>query len=62
MSPLQRRIAVVINSTANLVAQLRQLDQVREQVRKALLSAKRVRRLEAAEREQRTTAAGGGHY
>ena len=59
MSPLQRRIAVVTSSTANLVAQLRELDQVREQVTNALLSAKRVQRLKAAEREQRTTAAGG---
>jgi hypothetical protein len=59
MSPLQRRVTAITNSTANLVAQLRELDQVREQVRKALLSAKRVQRLKAAEREQRTTAAGG---
>jgi len=49
MSPLQRRIAAVTNSTANLVAQLHELDQVREQVRKASLSAKRAQRLKAAE-------------
>src|SRR5215471_14499906 len=49
MSPLQRRIAAVTNSTSNLVVQLRELDQVREQVRKASLSAKRAQRLKAAE-------------
>ena len=41
----QRRIATITNLTANLVAQLRELDQAREQVRKALLSAKRAPRL-----------------
>ena len=35
MSPLQRRIATVTKLTANLVSQLRELDQAREQVRKA---------------------------
>jgi hypothetical protein len=45
MSSLQRRIAFVTNSTPNLVAQLRELDQVRKQVKKALLAAKRVQRL-----------------
>ena len=35
MSSLQRRIAVVIDTTANLVTQLRELDLLREQVRKA---------------------------
>ena len=49
MSPLQRRIAFLTDATADLVAQLRELDQMREQVRKALLAAKRVQRLKAAE-------------
>jgi hypothetical protein len=35
MSSLQRRIAVVIDTTANLVTQLSELDLLREQVRKA---------------------------
>ena len=41
MSSLQRRIAAVTDTTANLVAQLRELDRLREQVRKALLSAQK---------------------
>jgi hypothetical protein len=40
MSSLQRRIAAVTDTTANLITQLRELDQLREQVRKALLSAR----------------------
>jgi len=35
MSSLQRRIAAFIDTTANLVTQLRELDLLREQVRKA---------------------------
>ena len=35
MSSLQRHIAVVTDTTANLIAQLRELDLLREQVRKA---------------------------
>jgi hypothetical protein len=41
MSILQRLIADVSNTTAQLVAQLRELDQLREQVEKAQLSADR---------------------
>jgi hypothetical protein len=41
MSSLQRRIAAVTDTTANLIAQLRELDRLREQVRKALLSARK---------------------
>jgi glutaredoxin 2 len=41
MSPLEQRIAAITNSTANLVARLRELDELREQVK-------------AAERKQRT--------
>ena len=36
MSPLEQRIVAVIDSTANLIALLRELDELREQVRKAL--------------------------
>jgi hypothetical protein len=41
MSPLQQRIAAVTDTTANLIAQLRELDLLRERVREAQLSAKR---------------------
>jgi hypothetical protein len=41
MSSLQRRIAAVTETTANLVAQLRELDRLREEVRIALLSARK---------------------
>jgi hypothetical protein len=41
MSPLQRRISVLSHSTADLIAQLRELDRLREQVRKAQLFSKR---------------------
>ena len=41
MGSLQRRIAAVTDTTANLIAQLRELDRLREQVRKALLSARK---------------------
>ena len=36
MSSIQRRIVAVTDSTAYLVAQLRELDELREQVRRAL--------------------------
>jgi len=41
MSSLQRRLAAVAGTTANLIAQLRELDRLREQVRKAALSARK---------------------
>jgi hypothetical protein len=41
MSPLQQRIAIVSESTANLIAQLRELDLLRERIRKAQLSVKK---------------------
>ena len=41
MSPLQRRIATVSDMTANLIAELRELDRLREQVREALLSVRK---------------------
>ena len=42
MSSLQQRIAAVTHATANLIAQLRELDRLRERVSKAKLSALRV--------------------
>jgi len=42
MSSLQRRIAAVTDTTANLIAQLRELDQLRDQVTKALLSKRKL--------------------
>jgi hypothetical protein len=39
MSSLQQRIATVADTTANLIAQLRELDRLRDQVRDARLSA-----------------------
>jgi hypothetical protein len=42
MNTLQR-LAAITDATANLVAQLRELNQLREQVRKAELSARRSR-------------------
>jgi hypothetical protein len=45
MSPLQQRIAAVTDTTANLIAQLRELELLRERVREAQLSAKREPRL-----------------
>jgi len=41
MSSLQQRIAAVTDTTANLIAQLRELDQLRDQVRKAMLSKRK---------------------
>jgi hypothetical protein len=41
MSSLQRRIAILTGSTAKLVAQLRELERLREQVKKARPPAKR---------------------
>jgi hypothetical protein len=41
MSSLQRIIINVNHSSANLIAQLRELDQLRDQLRKALVSAKK---------------------
>ena len=42
MTPLQQRIAAITDTTANLIAQLRELDSLRERVRKA--QAERQRR------------------
>ena len=52
MSPLRQRIVAITDTTANLIAQLSELEQLREQVRKAL-STKRALRLE---RQHRTGA------
>jgi hypothetical protein len=43
MSSLRRRIAVVTDRAANLIDKLRELDQLRDRVRKARLSARRSR-------------------
>jgi hypothetical protein len=40
MSSIQERIATITDTTSNLVAQLRELDRLRESVRKAELSAR----------------------
>jgi hypothetical protein len=41
MTSLQRRIASLTDTTANLIRQLRELQDLREQIRKARLSVKR---------------------
>ena len=43
MRSLQQRIAAVTNMRANLIARLRELDRLREEVRKAQSSARRLR-------------------
>jgi hypothetical protein len=43
MSALQRRITAVTGTTVHLVAQLRELDELRDKVKKAMLTAKRAR-------------------
>jgi hypothetical protein len=59
MSSLQRRIAAVTDTTANLIAQLRELDRLREQVRKALLSAQKSPQ---PKRRNRSGAIPGSHW
>jgi hypothetical protein len=44
MSFLQQRLAAVTDVTANLIAQLSELNELRERLRKAQLSARRTRR------------------
>ena len=44
MSSLQRRIASVTSITANLIAELSELDRLRDQVREAQLAAQSSRR------------------
>ena len=44
MRSLQQRIAAVTNMRANLIARLRELDRLREEVRKAQSSARGLRR------------------
>jgi DNA-binding protein H-NS len=43
MSNPQRRLVAIADTTANLIAQLRELNELREQVRKAELSARELR-------------------
>jgi hypothetical protein len=50
MHLLQQRLAAVTGATANLVARLCELNQLRERVRKAELSARRTRRTPARKR------------
>jgi LPS O-antigen subunit length determinant protein (WzzB/FepE family) len=50
MNVLQQRIAVVTHTTANLIAQLRELDRLRERVSKAKLSALRSRLIDRRKR------------
>jgi len=40
LSSIQERIATVTDTTSNLIAQLRELDRLRESVRKAQLSTR----------------------
>jgi hypothetical protein len=49
MSPLQWRLEAVTDTTANLIAQLRELEGLRERVRKAEL-ARRSRRVDRRKR------------
>jgi hypothetical protein len=44
MSSLQQRLAAVTDAAANLIAQLCELNELRDRVRKAQLSARRSRR------------------
>jgi hypothetical protein len=44
MGFLQQRLAAVTDVTANLIAQLSELNELRERLRKAQLSARRTRR------------------
>jgi hypothetical protein len=58
---LQRRLASVIDTTANLIAQLRELNQLRERVRKAQLSARRPRRIDNRKRTRAVNRTGGNY-
>lgn len=51
MSSIQRRIAAVTDSATNLIAQLDELDQLREQLRTALLLANSAPRLNRRRRK-----------
>jgi hypothetical protein len=46
MSSLLQRIAAVADTTANLIAQLTELNRLRDRVRKTQLSARRSRRID----------------
>jgi len=52
MSSLQRRIAAITDTTANLIAQLRELDRLREQVRIAAAIRPEIAATETAEWER----------
>jgi hypothetical protein len=53
MSALQRRLAALTDTRANLIAQLRELNRLRDRVRVAHLATRRVRRIEHREIEHR---------
>jgi hypothetical protein len=50
MGSNQERSAAVTDSTTKLIAQLRELDRLREKIRKAQLSAQRYRRIDHRKR------------
>jgi len=50
MSSLQQRLAAITHTTANLIVQLRELDRLRERVRKAQLLARRSRQIDRRKR------------
>ena len=52
MRPLQQRIAAVTDTTTYLIAQLRELDRLRELVKKAELSFRRRGVVPTAEKER----------
>jgi hypothetical protein len=52
MTSLQRRISAITHETAHLVAQLRELDRLRERIRKAQLTVRRSRRIDHRKRRR----------
>jgi hypothetical protein len=50
MRSLQRLIAYVADTSANLIGELRELDRLRKRVRKAKLAAKESRRIDRRKR------------
>ena len=52
MTSLQRRISAITRETDHLVAQLCELDRLREQIRKAQLAVRRSRRIDHRKRRR----------
>jgi hypothetical protein len=52
MISLQQRITTIASTTANLIAQLRELDRLRERARKAQLLVRRSRRIDHEKRRR----------